>query len=93
MYLMKASHDNLGYRGFFATKSLVNEQWWPEIERDISWYCKTCDNYQEQQKSLVKIPLIVTHTPSIFQVLHADTMNMSPKFNECGYIIHMVNVE
>jgi hypothetical protein len=89
MYLMKASHDSLGHRGFFATKTLVNERfWWPEMERDISWYCKTYDICQKRQKLLVKIPPIVTHTPSIFQVLHADTMHMSPKSNGCGHIIH-----
>ena len=82
MYLMKASHDSLGHRGFFATKNLVGEHfWWPEMERDISWYCRTCDICQKRQKLLVKIPPMVTHTPSIFQVLHADTINMSPKSN------------
>jgi hypothetical protein len=89
MYLMKASHDSLGHRGFYATKTLINERfWWPEMERDISWYCKTCDICQKRQKLLVKIPPIVTHTPSIFQVLHADTMHMSPKSNGCGHIVH-----
>ena len=89
MYLMKASHDNLGHRGFYATKMLIGERfWWPEMERDISWYCKTCDVCQKRQKLLVKIPPVVTHTPSIFQVLHADTMHMTPKSNGCSYIIH-----
>ena len=89
MYLMKASHDSLGHRGFYATKSLVGERfWWPEMERDIGWYCKTCDICQKRQKLLVKIPPIVTHTPSIFQVLHADTMHMTPKSNGCGHIVH-----
>jgi hypothetical protein len=89
VYLMKASHDSLGHRGFYATKTLVAERfWWPEMERDISWYCKTCDICQKRQKLLVKIPPIVTHTPSIFQVLHADTMHMSPKSNGCGHIVH-----
>ena len=89
MYLIKASHDSLGHRGFYATKTLVGERfWWPEMERDISWYCKTCDICQKRQKLLVKIPPVVTHTPSIFQVLHADTMHMTPKSNGCGHIIH-----
>ena len=89
MYLMKASHDSLGHRGFYATKTLISERfWWPEMERDISWYCKTCDICQKRQKLLVKIPPIVTHTPSIFQVLHADTMHMTPKSNGCGHIVH-----
>ena len=43
MSLMKAAHDNLGHRGFYATKSLIAERfYWPEMERDVSWYCKTC---------------------------------------------------
>ena len=89
MYLMKASHDSLGHRGFYATKTLIAERfWWPEMERDISWYVKTCDICQKRQKLLVKIPPIVTHTPSIFQVLHADTMHMTPKSNGCGHIVH-----
>ena len=89
MYLIKASHDSLGHRGFYATKTLVGERfWWPEMERDISWYCKTCDICQKRQKVLVKIPPIVTHTPSIFQVLHADTMHMTPKSNGYGHIVH-----
>jgi len=89
MYMLKASHDSLGHRGFYATKTLISERfWWPEMEKDISWYCKTCDICQKRQKLLVKIPPVVTHTPSIFQVLHADTMHMSPKSNGCGFIVH-----
>ena len=89
IYLMKASHDSLGHRGFYATKALISERfWWPEMERDIIWYCKTCDICQKRQKLMVKIPPVVTHTPSIFQVLHADTMHMTPKSNGCGLIAH-----
>jgi hypothetical protein len=89
MYLLKASHDSLGHRGFYATKTLIAERfWWPEMERDVSWYVKTCDICQKRQKLLVKIPPIVTHTPSIFQVLHADSMHMTPKSNGCGHIVH-----
>jgi hypothetical protein len=89
MYLMKSSHDSLGHRGFYATKNLISERfWWPEMEKDVSWYVKTCDICQKRQKLLVKVPPIVTHTPSIFQVLHADTMHMTPKSNGCSYILH-----
>ena len=89
MFMMKAAHDNLGHRGFYATKTLIGERfWWPEIERDISWYCRTCQNCQERQKLLIKSAPIITHTPSIFQTLHADTMHMTPKSNGCGYILH-----
>ena len=89
MRMLKGAHDSLGHRGFYATKMLIAERfWWPEMERDVSWYCKTCHLCQERQKLLVKIPPVVTHTPSIFQVLHADTMHMTPKSNGCKYIVH-----
>ena len=48
MYMMTAAHDHNGHRGFFATKSLLTQRfWWPEMERDINWFVKTCHNCQE----------------------------------------------
>jgi len=89
MKMLAGAHDSLGHRGFYATKMLIAERfWWPELERDVSWYCKTCQLCQERQKVLLKIPPIITHTPSLFQRLHADTMSMTPKSNGCGHITH-----
>ena len=43
VYMMKASHDNLGNQGFYVMKTLIAEGfWWPKMEHDISWFCKTC---------------------------------------------------
>jgi hypothetical protein len=82
MYMMKASHDSLGHRGFYATKELIGLRfWWPEYERDVSWYVKTCHLCQERQKILVRIPPVETHTPSIFQVIHTDVMIMGQVSN------------
>lgn len=89
MYMMRAAHDSLGHRGFFATKSLIEKRfWWPELERDVSWYVKTCHICQQRLKTLLRIPPIVTHTPSIFEVMHVDTMHMTPKSNQCKFIVH-----
>ena len=89
MYMLRASHDSLGHRGFFATKNLIAKRfWWPEYESDVSWYTKTCKLCQERQKMLLRIPPVETHTPSIFQVLHADTMHMTPKSAGYEYIVH-----
>lgn len=89
MYMMKAAHDSLGHKGFYATKSLIEKRfWWPEIERDVSWYVRTCHLCQLRLKTLLRIPPIITHTPSIFEVLHVDTMVMSPKSNQCRFIVH-----
>jgi len=89
MRMLAGAHDSLGHRGAYATKMLIAERfWWPEYERDVHWYCKTCQLCQERQKTLLTIPPIVTYTPSLFHTLHADTMNVSPKSNGCGYVAH-----
>ena len=37
--MMRAVHDNLGHRGFYATKSLIAKRfWWPEMKHNVSWY-------------------------------------------------------
>jgi Integrase zinc binding domain/RNase H-like domain found in reverse transcriptase len=88
-YMMTTAHDYNGHRGFFATKSLLTQRfWWPEMERDINLFVKTCHPCQERQKLLVRIPPMVTHTPSIFEVLHVDVMHMTPASNGCKYIAH-----
>jgi hypothetical protein len=88
-YMMTEAHDRSGHRGFFSTKALLTQRfWWPEMERDISLFVKTCHPCQERQKQLVRIPPTKTHTPSIFEVLHADIMHMTPASNGCKYIGH-----
>ena len=89
MYMMTAAHDCTGHRGFFSTKSLLTQRfWWPEMERDIKWFVKTCGPCQEQQLQLIRIPPTATHTPSIFEILHADIMHMTLASNQCKYIVH-----
>lgn len=89
MEIMKECHDNLGHRGAYATTKLIAQRfWWPEMEGDISWYVRTCHLCQVRQKMAMELPPVVTHTPSIFQVLHADTVHMSPPSNGCKYIVH-----
>jgi hypothetical protein len=89
MYMMRSAHDAMGHRGAYATQNMLTERfWWPEIERDVHWYVKTCHRCQERTKHVVEIPPTVTHTPSIFQRLHADTVHMTPKSNGCKYVVH-----
>ena len=88
-YMMTAAHDHNGHRGFFSTKAMLTQRfWWPEMERDINRFVKTCHVCQERQKQLVRIPPTKTHTPSIFEVLHADILHMTPASNGCKYIVH-----
>ena len=73
MYILAALHDSLGHQGLFAMKALIEQRfWWPEFERDIDWFVKTCHICQKRQKLMIRIPLTETYTPSIFQVCHID---------------------
>lgn len=43
MYMLRAAHDSLGHRGIYATKELIGLRfWWPEFDRDVGWYVRTC---------------------------------------------------
>ena len=89
MRMFASAHDSLGHKSAYAMKMLIAEHfWWLEYERDVHWYCKTCQLCQEQQKTLLKVPPIVMHTPSLFHRLHMDTMSMLPKSNGYGHITH-----
>nr|GAT49795.1 predicted protein [Mycena chlorophos] len=82
MFMLKAAHDSLGHRGVYATKSLLELRlWWPELERDVSWYIKTCHLCQVRQTRLLKISPVPTHTPSLFRKIHTDVMVMGATSN------------
>ena len=87
-YMMVAAHDHNGHRGFFGTKALLTKRfWWPEMEKDINHFVKTCHPCQERQQQLVRIPPVKTRTPGLFEVMHADIMHMTPASNGCKYIV------
>jgi hypothetical protein len=66
---------HLDHKESYATKEFISEQfWWPELERDVHWYVKTCHVCQVWQKTLIQIPLTVTDTPRLFQIIHVDVM-------------------
>jgi hypothetical protein len=89
LFMLRAAHDALGHRGAYATKMLISERfWWPEIDSDVKWYVQTCHECQGHSKIMLRIPPMVTHTPSIFETIHIDTMHMTPASNGCKYIVH-----
>ena len=48
MRMLASAHNSLGHRGAYATKMLIAKCfWWLEYERDVHWYCKTCQLCQE----------------------------------------------
>jgi hypothetical protein len=88
MYMMRASHNSLGHRGLYTTKSTIELRfWWPEMDKDISWFIKTCVACQLRQKTLLKIPPVATMTPSIFQKVHTDVMIMGTPSNGHKFVV------
>ncbi len=88
MYMMRASHNALGHRGFYPTKATIELRfWWPEMDRDIAWFIKTCVSCQLRQKRLLRIPPVATMTPSIFQKIHTDVMIMGTPSNGHKYVV------
>ena len=88
MYMMKASHDSLGHKGAYSTKSLMEVRfWWPDYTRDIEWYVKTCHMCQVRQKTLLRIPPMPTMTPSVFQKIHTDVMIMGVQSNGHKFVV------
>lgn len=89
MYMMRASHDSLGHKGIFATRTqLVQRYWWPGLESDVEWYVNSCHMCQTRQATLMKIPPVVTHTPSLFHTIHTDVMVMGQVSNKCGLVVN-----
>jgi hypothetical protein len=89
MYMLHCAHDSLAHKGTFATREFIERRfWWPEIESDVQWYVGSCVPCQNRQLKLLRTPPVLTHTPSLFQKVHVDTINMSPDSNRCKYIVH-----
>lgn len=88
MYMMRASHDSLGHKGAYSTKSMIELRfWWPDYSRDVDWYVRSCHLCQVRQKTLLRIPPKPTMTPSVFQKIHTDVMIMGVPSNGCKFVI------
>ena len=76
---MQSSHDDLGHKGLYATRSLIMERfWWPHMLSDIAWFVRTCYLCQVQQLRQVLIPPVVATPAPLFAKIYVDTMHMPP---------------
>jgi len=88
MRLLTVCHNQMKHWGAYAMGQMLQQCfWWPEIE-DAIWYVKSCHLCQIRQRIVLKIPPVVTHTLTIFQVLHVDIVHISPLSNGYKYIVH-----
>jgi hypothetical protein len=85
--IMRAAHDDIGHKGFFATRSLIMQRfWWPHMQFDISWFVRTCYLCQTRQTTQLLLPPSVATPAPIFSRMFADTMFM-PASGGFRYIV------
>src|ERR1700761_1356784 len=82
-----AGHDDVGHRGFYATRAIIIERyWWPFMAQDIAWYVKTCHICQSRQTRQVLIPPVVATPAPLFTKMYMDTMHL-PHSGGYTYIV------
>ena len=60
--------------------------WWPSLDKDITWYIKTCHQCQIQSVDKVVLPPVVATPAPLFCKAYINTMHM-PKSQGFSYII------
>ena len=76
---LRSAHDDLGHKGFYATRAVIRERfWWPQLSRDIIWFVRTCHLCQLRQTKNVLLPPSVATPAPIFAKMYMDSMHMPP---------------
>ena len=87
MEVMRSAHDDVGHKGFYATRSTVALRfWWPHMHSDILWFTRTCLLCQQRQIRQVLIPPVVATPAPLFAKAYVDTMHM-PTSGSFRYIV------
>lgn len=75
--LIREAHDGLGHKGAFVVRTRLLERfWWPYLDQDVRWYCRTCHECQTRQIRKLFIPPTVPTPASLFRRVHMDTMHL-----------------
>ena len=87
MTVLRAAHDDVAHKGFYATFSLIILRfWWPHMRTDIAWFIRTCRLCQLRQIRNVLIPPTVATPAPLFSKIYVDTMHL-PKSGGFRYLI------
>ncbi|KAG5649411.1 hypothetical protein H0H81_004030 [Sphagnurus paluster] len=85
--ILKAVHDDLGHRGFYATRAALTDRfWWLQVRANVVWYVRTCHYCQIQQATKVLVPPTVAMLAPLFSKVYMDTMHM-PASGGYHYIV------
>jgi len=79
LLVMRSAHDDLGHKGFYATRALIMERfWWPQLPADVIWFVRSCHLCQLRQTRQVLIPPVVATPAPLFAKVYMDTMHLPP---------------
>ena len=85
--VLRAAHDDVAHKGFYATNSLIALRfWWPHMRSDIAWFVRTCRLCQLRQTRNLLIPPIVATPAPLFAKIYTDTMHL-PKAGGFRYLV------
>jgi hypothetical protein len=77
--IMRSAHDDVGHKGFHATRAMIAQRfWWPHMHPDIVWFVHTCYLCQIRQTRQILIPPTVATPAPLFAKIYVDTMHMTP---------------
>src|SRR5216110_1959937 len=65
--LLRCSQMNLLIPGFLG---IVEWFWWPPLDQDLQWYCRSCHQCQVRQINKIVIPPTVATPASLFRRVH-----------------------
>jgi hypothetical protein len=81
--ILGQTHDQLGHKGVYATRRTIADcYWWPSLDKDLTWYIRTCHQCQIRSAKHIIIPPTVTTPAPLFRKAFADSMYMP---TACGY--------
>jgi len=87
MTVLRAAHDDVAHKGFYATYSLIALRfWWPHMRADIAWFIRTCRLCQLRQTRHILIPPTVATPAPLFAKIYADTMHL-PRSGGFKYLV------
>jgi len=65
--IMTEAHDVLGHKGFYSTRRTISDRfWWPTLDKDLTWYLKTCHQCQIRSVAKVVLPPTISIPSTLF---------------------------
>lgn len=86
--LIKQAHDDSGHRGRDPTYAKISDQfWWPEMYKQVTEYCHTCQECQMRSSYAPKVVINPTYVKTVLRKLNIDVVHMGVTSKGYTYIV------